>query len=80
MGFDWQSKDTCGAEETVSLDALLAAAYIPALGGASAVLDNLWSLDAIRGLRLRKAVADTEGAAKKYDLDGRMTGNTWGVE
>lgn len=79
LGFDWQNRNTCGAVETVSLDALLAAAYTPALGGSSAALDNLWSLDVIRGLRLRKAVADTEGAGKKYDLDGRMTGNTWGV-
>ena len=79
LGFCWQERDTCGAVESVSLDTLLAAAYTPALGGSSATLDSLWTLEAIRGLRLRKAVDGAEGAAQKYDLDGRMTGNTWGV-
>lgn len=79
MGFDWQNIDTLGVPETVTLEELLSASYLPALGGSSTTLDGLWSLEALRGLRFRAAVAGKEGESKKYDLFGRMSGSTWGV-
>ena len=79
LGFDWQGVETCRVESPASLDQLLAAAYLPALGGSSAALDGLWSLECLQGLRFRAAVAGKVGEGKKYDLFGRMSGSTWGV-
>ncbi len=79
LGFDWRETDTLGVPETVTLEQLLSASYLPALGGSSTVLDGLWSLEALRGLRFRAAVEGKEGESKKYDLFGRMSGSTWGV-
>ncbi len=79
LGFDWRGVDTLGVEETVTLEELLSAAYLPALGGSGAELDRLWTVEALRGLRFRAAEPGKEGEKKKYDLFGRMSGNTWGV-
>lgn len=79
LGFNWKERDTTGVEKTVELDELLAATYTPALGGASNTLDELLNLAVIQGLRFRKAVAGVTGWKAKYDLDGRMNANTWGV-
>lgn len=78
LGFDWKEVATLPVESPASLDQLLAAAYLPALGGSSAALDELWSLACLRGLRFRSGVADKVGEKKKYDLFGRMSGTTWG--
>lgn len=77
-GFDWQDRDITGAPETVSLDQVLAAAYVPALGGSSATLDALCTDQALQGLRLRRK-ADGAGTVTKYNLDGRMTFAAWAV-
>lgn len=79
LGFDWKGRETVQVAETISLDALLAAAYTPALGGSSAAFDALWTVEAVQGLRLRRGVPGVNGAGKKYDLDGRMSSRTWGV-
>lgn len=79
LGFDWQNIDTLGVPETVTLEQLLSASYLPAVGGSSTVLDGLWSLAALQGLRFRAAVEGKEGESKKYDLFGRMSSSTWGV-
>lgn len=75
-GFDWQDRDN-GAEPTVTLDELLTAAYLPALGGVSTAFDAMCTLEALQGLRFRRGIGG-EGAAAKYDLDGRFI-TTWGV-
>ncbi len=79
LGFDWQGVETCRVDSPASLDQLLSAAYLPALGGSMAALDGLWSLECLQGLRFRAAVAGKVGVGKKYDLFGRMSGSTWGV-
>lgn len=79
LGFDWQEVSTLPVESPATLDQLLAAAYLPALGGSSAVLDELWSLECLQGLRFRAAVAGKVGEDRKYDLFGRMSDSTWGV-
>lgn len=79
LGFDWQEVETLQVESPASLEQLLSAAYLPALGGSSAALDALWSLECLQGLRFRAAVAGEVGENKTYDLFGRMSGSTWGV-
>lgn len=79
LGFDWREVETLPVVSPATLDQLLAAAYLPALGGSSAALDGLWSLECLQGLRFRSAVAGKVGESKKYDLFGRMSGSTWGV-
>lgn len=79
LGFDWREVETLPVVSPATLDQLLAAAYLPALGGSSAALDGLWSLECLQGLRFRSVVAGKVGEDKKYDLFGRMSGSTWGV-
>lgn len=75
-GFNWQDRDTTGAPETADLDAVLAAAYLPALGGATTGLDRLCTAAVLRGLRLRRKATGV-GTVARYDLDGTMVANTW---
>ena len=75
-GFDWQNRDTTGAAQTVTLEQVLAAAYIPALDGSSATLDALCTDAALQGLRLRRK-ADNAGSVAKYDLDGKLVTGGW---
>lgn len=77
LGFGpWKDRDN-GAAEVVTLDELLSAAYLPALGGPATAFNAMCSADAIRGLRFRRAVPG-DGYAAKYDLDGLLT-VTWGT-
>ena len=78
-GFNWQDRDITGAPETAALDAVLTAAYTPALGGSSAVLDNLCTAEVLQGLRLRRKDTTEVETITKYDLDGIFVSNTWGV-
>ena len=75
-GFNWQNRDTTGAPETATLDAVLTAAYLPALGGATTGLDNLCTAAVLQGLRLRRKATGV-GTVTRYDLDGAMVANTW---
>ncbi len=80
-GFDWKDRDTLGVGESVSLDELLTAAYLPAMGGPAAQLDALFSLEAVQGLRLRRRQEDVPtqaGTLDRYDLDGALV-QTWGT-
>ncbi len=75
-GFDWKDLDTAGTPETATLEELLTAAYVPALGGSSAALDSLCTDAVLRGLRLRRK-EDGAGSVERYDLEGVLAGNTW---
>ncbi len=77
-GFNWQDRETTGAPETATLDAVLTASYVPALGGSSAGLDALCTDKVLQGLRLRRK-ADNAGTVSRYDLDGMMTLAAWAV-
>lgn len=77
-GFDWKGLDTTGTPETATLDELLAAAYVPALGGSAAQLDSLCTDLALQGLRLRRK-ADKAGAVERYDLEGYLSKSAWSV-
>lgn len=77
-GFNWQGRNITGAPETATLDAVLAASYVPALGGSSATLDALCTDKVLQGLRLRRK-ANGVGNVTRYDLDGRMTTAAWAV-
>lgn len=79
LGFDWLDTDTTGVETTTTLNELLSAAYIAALGGSSTTLDSLWTVDALRGLRLRWGVDGAWGVQKKWDCVGQLSGHTWAV-
>lgn len=79
LGFDWEDTDTTGAETTTTLNELLSAAYTVALGGSSATLDSVWTVDALRGLRLRWGVSGVYGVRRKWDCVGEMSRNTWAV-
>ena len=58
------------------LKAVLAAAYLPALGGATIGLDRLCTAAVLQGLRLRRKATGV-GTVARYDLDGTMVANTW---
>ena len=75
-GFSWQGRDTTGAPETATLNAVLTAAYLPALGGASTGLNSLCTAAVLQGLRLRRKATGV-GTVTRYDLDGAMVANTW---
>ena len=77
-GFNWQDRDTTEAPETATLDAVLTASYVPALGGSTAGLDALCTDLVLQGLRLRRK-ATGAGTVAKYDLDGAMTTAAWAV-
>lgn len=78
---NWQDRDTLGVEATVTLDQLMTAAYLPALGGPSTEFDALCSsIEVVQGLRFRRiergmSVDDFD----HYDMDGEFVSNTWGV-
>lgn len=77
LGFGaWKDRDN-GTAETVTLDELLAAAYLPALGGPATAFNAMCSVQALQGLRFRRGEPG-EGHAAKYDLDGLLT-TTWGT-
>lgn len=79
-GYDWREASTqTPTGPANSLDALLSAAYAPMLGGSAAAFNALFTLDTAWGLGFRRRT-DTEraGAAREFDLYGRMAGNTWG--
>lgn len=77
-GFDWQNRDTTGAVTTLTLDDVLAAAHIPALGGSYAGLEAICTVTVIQALRLRRK-ADDAGDVDVYDLDGEFISNGWGA-
>lgn len=79
LGFDWLETETSGVEVTTTLEELLEAGYAAALGGSTAKLDRLWTVEALRGLKLRWGVEGETGVSKKWDCVGRMTSNAWGV-
>ena len=72
----WKERDN-GVEPTVTLDEILAAAYLPALGGPSASFEAMVSAQALQGLRLRRGTG-TDGFVAKYDMDGYFS-TTWGT-
>lgn len=77
LGFGrWKERDN-GVEPTATLDELLTAAYLPALGGPSASFMAMVTAQALQGLRLRRGTAG-EGYAARYDMDGHLTA-TWGT-
>lgn len=76
LGFDWQDRDTTGAETDVTLDQVLAAAYLPALGGVTTGLDALCTAEVLQGLRLRRRELDAP-YGQPYDLNGELVTNTW---
>ncbi len=78
QGFNWQNRDITGAVTSLTLDDILAAAHIPALGGSSAGLDTICSAAVLQALRLRRK-ADGVGDVVKYDLDGAFIVNGWGA-
>lgn len=78
QGWNWQNRDITGAVSSLSLDDVLAAAHIPALGGSSAGLDTLCSDIVLQSLRLRRK-ADGVGDVDSYDLDGAFVVNGWGA-
>lgn len=71
----WKDRDN-GVEPTVTLDEILTAAYLPALGGPSASFEAMITAQALQGLRLRRGTG-TDGFAAKYDMDGHFS-FTWG--
>lgn len=77
LGFGaWKDRDN-GTAGTVTLDELLAAAYLPALGGPATAFTAMCSAETLQGLRFRRGEPG-EGHAAKYDLDGLLT-TTWGT-
>ncbi len=76
LGFNWRERDN-GAAETVTLDALLTAAYLPALGGPSTNFEAMVTAEALQGLRFRRGVGG-DGYVAEYDLDGVFV-TTWGT-
>lgn len=77
-GFDWQDRDTTGAVTALTLDDILAAAYLPALGGVSTGLDALCTAEVLQGLRLRRK-ADGVGDVETWELEGELIPNGWGA-
>lgn len=77
-GFDWRDRDTTGAVTTLTLDDILAAAHIPALGGSDAGLTTLCTATVLQALRLRRK-ADGAGDVDTYDLDGEFISSGWGA-
>ena len=78
QGWNWRDRDITGAESSLTLDDVLAAAHIPALGGSSAGLDALCSDIVLQALRLRRK-AGGAGDVVRYDLDGTFILNGWGA-
>lgn len=83
LGFHWQERDTLGVPETTTLDEMLTAAYMPAMGSPDTNFRALCTLKVLQGLRLRivgsgygYTAINGQGYAAKYDLDGVMR-KTW---
>lgn len=72
----WRERDN-GVEPTVTLDEILTAAYLPALGGPGAAFEAMVTVQAIQGLRFRRGTG-TDGFCAKYDMDGYFS-TTWGT-
>lgn len=72
----WKERDN-GVEPTVTLDELLSAAYLPALGAPSASFEVMVTAQAIQGLRFRRGTGGS-GWIARYDLDGHFAA-TWGT-
>lgn len=77
-GFDWRATDTTGVRESIPLDNVLKLAYVPALGGSPALMDERCTDKVLQGLRLRRK-ADRAGVVSVYDLDGYLSKSTWAV-
>lgn len=75
-GFDWQNRDITGAVTSLTLDDILSAAHIPALGGVTTGLDALCTVEVLQGLRLRRRELDAP-YGQPYDLNGELVTNTW---
>lgn len=78
---NWQDRDTLGVEATVTLDQLMTAAYLPALGGPSTEFDALCSsIAVVQGLRFRRVERGMDvDDFDYYDMDGEFVSNTWGA-
>lgn len=76
VGADWQDTVTVGTVATATLEEVLAAAYVPALGGSSGGLDSLCTAAVLQGLRLRRK-ADNAGTVTAYDLNGYFVPGFW---
>lgn len=72
----WKERDN-GVEPTVTLDEILTAAYLPALGGPSVSFEAMITAQVLQGLRLRRGTG-TDGFVAKYDMDGYFS-TTWGT-
>lgn len=93
LGFNWQNRDTTGVPQTTTLDELLTAAYLPAMGSPDTNFKALCTVEVLQGLRLRIAASGSgyvtvddqghassngHGYAAKYDMDGILK-VTWGT-
>ena len=63
----------------MTLEQVLAAAYLPAMGTPAAAFDSLCTAQVLRGLRLRRRADGITGTVEKYDLDGILSEHTWGA-
>lgn len=93
LGFGaWKERDN-GVALSTTLDELLTAAYMPAIGAPDTNFKALCTLEVLQGLRFRleasgagyvliddqgRTAADGHGYAAKYDMDGTMK-STWGT-
>lgn len=75
----WVDRPVEGAEQTATLEQVLAAAYLPAMGTPAAAFDTLCTAQVLRGLRLRRRADGITGTVEEYDLDGILSEHTWGV-
>lgn len=78
---NWKDRDTLGVEATVTLDQLMTAAYLPALGGPSTEFDALCnSIEVVQGLRFRRVERGMDvDDFDYYDMNGEFVANTWGA-
>jgi len=63
-GFNWSDRNTIGAEESATLERVMGAAYVPALGGAHTHFDEVCTVEALRGLHLRRVRYNEEGGTE----------------
>lgn len=73
----WANRPVTGSEETSTLEQILAAAYLPAMGTPATAFDALCTTDVLRGLKLRRRADGVTGTVEKYDLDGVLHSNCW---
>lgn len=77
-GFDWKDRNTIDAEldDTIDvwLERLMAAAYVPALGGAHTVFDDVCTVDLLRGLHFRRVrFSELDGSEQEFK-------DTWSID